>query len=112
MRAMFHPDTPAAGHNGGPPLEDSVRPEHVPPWGRRGIGTYFGWRSARRRTWNVIPHEIRIRRDNRAEALGLTYEEYTLEILERGRRLQPGDDARVAAIRAARRGRQRGNEER
>jgi len=38
----------------------------------------------------------------RAEALGLTYEEYTLEILERGRHLQARDVKRIAAIKRAR----------
>ena len=43
----------------------------------------------------------------RAEALGLTYEEYTMELLERGRYLQPEDVERIAAIKAMRRGRRR-----
>lgn len=40
----------------------------------------------------------------RAERLGLTYREYTLEILDRGRHLQPEDVERIAAIKRARRG--------
>lgn len=39
----------------------------------------------------------------RAERLGLTYEEYTLEILERGRHLSENDADRIAEIRRARR---------
>ena len=35
-------------------------------------------------------------------ALGLTYEEYTLEILERGRHLNEGDAERIAAIKRRR----------
>ena len=38
----------------------------------------------------------------KAEALGLTYEEYTLEILERGRYLQVADAKRIAAIKRKR----------
>jgi len=38
----------------------------------------------------------------RAERLGLTYEEYTLEILERGRHLQVEDVERIAEIKQAR----------
>lgn len=38
----------------------------------------------------------------RAERLGLTYEEYTLEILERGRHLGEGDAEGIAEIRSAR----------
>ena len=37
-----------------------------------------------------------------AERIGLTYEEYTLEILERGRNLQPTDIERIEAIKRAR----------
>ena len=40
---------------------------------------------------------------DRAERLGLTYEEYTLEVLERGRHLSEGDARRVAEIKAGRR---------
>ena len=35
----------------------------------------------------VAPREIALRRLERAEALGMSYREYTLEILERGRHL-------------------------
>ena len=42
-------------------------------------------------------------RSDKAEALGLTDEEYTLEILERGRYLQAEDTDRIAAIKARRR---------
>ena len=41
-------------------------------------------------------------RAERAERIGLTYEEYTLELLERGRYLQPGDVARIQRIKRAR----------
>lgn len=43
----------------------------------------------------------------KAEAVGLTYEEYTLEILERGRYLQPDDAGRIDEIKAKRRSRRR-----
>ena len=41
-------------------------------------------------------------RIKKAERLGLTYEEYTLEILERGRHLQIEDAERIAEIKQAR----------
>jgi len=41
-------------------------------------------------------------RIRKAERLGLTYEEYTLEILERGRHLQIEDVERIAEIKRAR----------
>ena len=40
---------------------------------------------------------------DRAERLGLAYEEYTLEVLERGRHLGEQDARRVAEIKAVRR---------
>jgi hypothetical protein len=82
------------GHNGGPPLDD----EHVPEWGRGPIGGYFYWRAAYRAAWRAVPHAIMLRRLAKAERLGLTYEEYTSEILDTGRHLGPADVDRIAAI--------------
>lgn len=92
-------DDTGLGHNGGPPLED----EHVPEWGRDGIGHYFSWKAARRKAYRGLSPEIMIMRAERAERIGLTHEEYTLELLERGRYLQPGDRVRIESIKRARR---------
>jgi hypothetical protein len=91
-------DDAGPGHNGGPPLDD----EHVPEWGRGGIGSYFSWRAAHRRAYRGASAEIMMMRAQRAERLGLTYEEYTLELLERGRYLQPSDVARIERIKRTR----------
>jgi len=68
----------AAGHNGGPPLEDAHRPE----WVDGGIGKLLLLEAAHRRAW----HQFRIRivafAVQSRTGLGLTYEEYTLEILD------------------------------
>ncbi|MBR0681841.1 hypothetical protein GXW74_15210 [Roseomonas eburnea] len=69
---------PPRGHNGGPPLEDDDDPAGWRSW---------CWRRARKRAWKTPPPEIALRRLARAEELGMTYKEYTLEILERGRHL-------------------------
>jgi hypothetical protein len=90
-------DIPGIGHNGGPPLE-----EHIPEWGLGGIGTYFAWRAASEAAFKKVPAETAIRRARKAEALGLTYREYQLEILERGRFLQKEDAGRIAEIIARR----------
>jgi hypothetical protein len=66
------------GHNGGPPLE----PEEDP--GARSWRSWC-WRRAHRRAWKTPPREIALSRLARAEALGMSYKEYTLEIMERGR---------------------------
>ncbi|MGH6713085.1 MAG: hypothetical protein ACREEK_29540 [Bradyrhizobium sp.] len=91
-------NTIAAGHNGGPPLEEVHRPE----WGDDGIGNYFYWKAAHRRAWRNPSPGITAFRIQKAERLGLTYEEYTLEILERGRHLQIEDVERIVAIKQAR----------
>ena len=92
------------GHNGGPPLREK---RHVPPWGRGGIGTYFFWKKAHRAAWRPASHDILVSRQEKAERLGLTYEEYTLEILERGVFLQGEDGDAIAVIKARRKSRPR-----
>jgi hypothetical protein len=42
---------------------------------------------AHKAAWKTPPREIALRRLDRAEAVGMTYREYTLEIMERGRYL-------------------------
>jgi hypothetical protein len=68
--------TPGKGHNGGPLLEPEDPNE---AW------RLYCWRRAHKTAWRTPPREIALRRLARAEVLGLTYKEYTLEILERGR---------------------------
>lgn len=69
--------SPSLGHNGGPPLE----PDPDPAEGWR----LYCWRRAHKRAWKTPPREIALRRLELAEAAGMTYREYTLELMERGR---------------------------
>ncbi len=69
--------SPGLGHNGGPPLD------HVP--GRRW--RRWRWKKALAVAWRTPPREVVLRRMRRAKAAGMTYREYTLEIMERGRYL-------------------------
>lgn len=92
---------PSRGHNGGPPLDDY----RGPAWGKGDPHKFLHWRNAHRAAWKPKSREIALFRLAKAEAVGLSYEEYTLEILERGRFLQVEDAERVAAIKARRRGR-------
>lgn len=87
------------GDNGGPPLEE---PPYKPESGKGGINRYYEWRAGFRRAWRKPP-DIALRRLERAEELGLTYEEYTLELLERGRYPQIEDVPAIKARRADRR---------
>jgi hypothetical protein len=96
------------GHNGGPPLDD----RHVPEWGAGPIGSYFYWKAAHRTAWRGVSRELALFRLARAERLGLSYAEYTLEILERGRYLQEDDVERIAEIKRARTADAKGTEHR
>jgi hypothetical protein len=75
---VARPDAPAIGHNGGPPLDP---PDPNAGWRR------YCWRKSHKAAWKTPPREIALRRLERAEALGMTYREYALEIMERGRHL-------------------------
>ena len=86
-------DLTPRNHNQGPPLDDDG-----PEWGNGDIYIYFSWKDAHRAAWKPKSRDMALFRLEKAEALGLTYEEYTLEILERGRYLQAADTARIAAI--------------
>ncbi|MBO6716785.1 MAG: hypothetical protein JJ913_02380 [Rhizobiaceae bacterium] len=87
------------GDNGGPPLDDY----EGPPWGKGDARIFLYWKRAVDAAWKSVPPQIALMRLDRAERLGLTYKEYTLEILERGRHLSEDDAARIAEIKAGRR---------
>jgi hypothetical protein len=85
-------------HNNGPPLDDEEGPE----WGTTDAYIYFHWKAAHARAFKPKSRDAALFRLALAEAVGLTYEEYTLELLERGRYLQATDAERIAAIRRKR----------
>ena len=89
---------PGIGHNGGPVLPQ----EHEPEWGEADPFVYFAWKRAYAKAWKGVPWETMLRRQARADAVGLSYEEYTLELLERGRYLGEADEERIGAIKARR----------
>ena len=66
---------PMIGHNGGPSLDP---PDLDASW------RLWCWRRAKRRAW-AVPREVAQSRLARAEALGMSYTEYSLEVMERGR---------------------------
>ena len=66
------------GHNGGPPIDPR-------PVDEGAAWRLFCWTKASKRAWKNPPREVMMRRLTRAAELGMTYREYTLEILERGR---------------------------
>jgi hypothetical protein len=84
--------TSALLSNSGPPLDDDD--SFTPPWGKSGIGRYYEWRDAKKRAF-YAPFDVAKLRAQRAALIGLTYDEYALEILERGRYLNAGDTVRM-----------------
>lgn len=65
----------AVGHNGGPPLEEPLKTS----W------RHYCWSKAHKAAWKTPPREIALRRLQRAEELGMSYRDYTAELLDRGR---------------------------
>jgi hypothetical protein len=60
------------GHNRGPPLDPGA------DW------RAFCWRKAHARAWRTPPREIVRARLARAQALGMSYRQYTSVLLDRG----------------------------
>jgi hypothetical protein len=85
--------------NGGPRLDDYAGPA----WKGGDPHRFLHWKRAHAAAWKPKSRDIALFRLEKAEALGLTYEEYMLELLERGRHLQVEDADRVTEIKAARR---------
>jgi hypothetical protein len=70
------------GHNQGPPLEDTV-----------DAYVHYRWRKAHREAWKNPSLSIMKLRVARAQAAGVSYREYMLELLDTGRHLQAADVA-------------------
>ena len=76
------------GHNQGPPLDEPVGDAFV----------RYRWRKAHREAWKNPSLSIIKLRVARAEAAGVTYRTYMLELLDSGRHLQAADVAKRSAI--------------
>ena len=75
------------GHNQGPPLDEPVGDAFV----------RYRWRKAHREAWKNPSLSIIKLRVARAEAAGVTYRTYMLELLDSGRHLQAADVAKRSA---------------
>lgn len=75
------------GHNQGPPLDEPAADAFV----------RYRWRKAHREVWKNPPLSILKLRVARAEAAGITYREYMLELLDSGRHLTAQDVAKRRA---------------
>lgn len=73
------------GHNQGPPLDDELANDAF---------VRYRWRKAHAEAWKNPPLSILKFRVGRAEAAGVSYREYMLELMFTGRHLQAGDKRR------------------
>ncbi|MBI3676567.1 MAG: hypothetical protein HY243_08100 [Proteobacteria bacterium] len=79
------------------PLSEWLGHNNGPDWDVAELFIAFCWKKALEKAWAPPTMEIGIRRARKAEALGVTYRQYVLEILERGRYL---DEETAAPFRA------------
>ena len=79
------------GHNQGPPLDEPVADAFV----------RYRWRKAHAEVWKNPSLSILKLRMRRAEAAGVSYREYMLELLDSGRHLQAADVAKQGGEAAA-----------
>jgi hypothetical protein len=76
------------------PLSEWLGHNNGPAWDEWERYLDYCWRKAHAKAWAPPTQEIGVRRARKAEALGVTYRQYVLEILERGRYL----DEETAAL--------------
>jgi hypothetical protein len=90
LEPLAPPDVPAGwglhepariGHNQGPPLDEPTGSAYL----------RYCWRKAHAEVWKNPPLSILKMRVARAEAAGVSYREYMLELLDTGRHLQAAD---------------------
>jgi hypothetical protein len=78
------PASARIGHNQGSPLDEPANDAFI----------RYCWRRAHAEVWKNPPLSILKFRVARAEAAGVTYREYVLELLDTGRHLQAADVAK------------------
>jgi len=67
------------------PMSEWLGHNNGPDWFEDGLYLEYCWRKAHQKAWAPPSQEIGIRRALKAQALGMSYRDYVLEILERGR---------------------------
>jgi hypothetical protein len=78
------------------PLSEWLGHNNGPDWFASELFIEYCWKLAHEKAWAPPTQEIGVRRARKAEALGVTYKQYVLEILERGRYL---DEETAAELR-------------
>ena len=73
------------------PLSEWIGHNNGPDWDDFALFIAYCWKVAHRKAWAPPTFEIGVRRANKAAALGISYRDYTIELLERGRYLNEDD---------------------
>ena len=69
------------------PLSEWLGHNNGPDWFEDELFLDYCWRKSHAKVWAPPTQEIGLRRAHKAQSLGITYKQYVLEILERGRYL-------------------------
>jgi hypothetical protein len=77
------------------PLSEWLGHNNGPAWDEWELYLDYCWRKAHAKAWAPPTQEIGVRRARKAASLGVTYRQYVLEILERGRYLDEETAARL-----------------
>ena len=78
------------------PLSEWIGHNNGPDWFEYELYVDYCWKKVHAKAWAPPTQEIGVRRARKAEELGVTYKQYVLEILERGRYL---DEETAAELR-------------
>ena len=78
------------------PLSEWLGHNNGPAWDEVELFLVYCWKEAHKKAWTPPTMEIGARRARKAEVLGVSYRQYVLEILERGRYL---DEETAASLR-------------
>jgi hypothetical protein len=73
------------------PLSEWIGHNNGPDWDEVELFIAYCWRESHKKVWAPPTFEIGIRRANKAAALGISYRDYMIELLERGRYLNEDD---------------------
>jgi len=74
------------------PLSEWIGHNNGPDWDEEfALFIEYCWKESHKKAWAPPTFEIGVRRANKAAALGVSYRQYMLELLERGRYLNEDD---------------------
>jgi hypothetical protein len=76
------------------PISEWLGHNNGPAWDVELLYADYCWKLSHKKAWTAPTPEIGVRRARKAEELGVSYHDYVLEILERGRYLDEDSAAK------------------